>query len=205
MVLLRKEDYPEIETGEYVAQLIEVKSTQSKRNPQFGPSVRFAFRILEQPYLNAVVSGLTSAKLLAGNKLDKWLGGLGYNLDVDGELDTDKLTGRIVRIFVERDEGSKYTNVRHIYGLRDQDKPRIDPKAKLIDTSAGAPSPSPEQPTSAEVPVQTQANTQPSESAGSAAPLPDQTAQTVQTPPPAAPQPPAGSQSTPQQPRNIPF
>ena len=136
MVLLRKEEYPEIETGEYIVQLIEIKETTSKRNPQFGPSIRFAFRILEQPYVNAVVSGLASAKLLAGNKLDKWLTGLGYEIEIGADLDTDALVGRIVRAYVERDEGSKYTNVKNIYALRDTDKSRIDAKAKLVDTAA---------------------------------------------------------------------
>ncbi len=73
---------------------------------------------------------------MAGNKLDKWLTGLGYEIEIGADLDTDALVGRIVRAYVERDEGSKYTNVKNIYALRDTDKSRIDAKAKLVDTAA---------------------------------------------------------------------
>ena len=190
MVLLRKEEYPEIDTGEYVAQLIDVKDTQSKRNPQFGPSIRFAFRILEQPYVNAVVSGLATAKLLAGNKLDKWLTGLGYEVEIGGNLDTDQLIGRTVRVYVERDEGSKYTNVKNVYALRETDKPRIDAKAKLLDKSAA---PAPTQ-TATPAPQNVQVN--PGTSAGN-------TNANVQVNPPAPTQNPPAAQPT-TQPQNPP-
>ncbi len=206
MVLLKKEEYPEIESGEYVSQLVEVKETRSQRNPQFGPSIRFAFRILEQPYVNAVVSGLASAKLLEGNKLDKWLGGLGYEVEIGKDIETDKVVGRIVRVFVEREEGSKYTNVKHIYALREKDKPRIDANAKLMDstikpTAAATPAVAP---TAAPTPAPVAAPT-PAPVAAPAPVAPEATPPVVTpaTPPVVAPATPPVTQPT--QPRNIPF
>lgn len=211
MVLLRKEEYPEINSGAYIGQLIEVKETKSKRNPQFGPSIRFAFRILHQPYLNAVVSGLTSAKLLTGNKLDKWLQGLGYDLKVKGELDTEGLVGKIANIYVERAPNSNYSNVQHINPLQDGDSARIDPKAKLVDTSAAS------QPAPQVAPVNTAvAPVQNIQGTGVNPPAPQQTPTPAPAPAPApqpAPQPPVQPQQAPVQPaqqpspapRNLPF
>jgi hypothetical protein len=189
MVLLRKEEYPEIEPGEYVAQLIEIKETVSKRNPQFGPSVRFAFRILEHPFVNAIVSGLASAKLLAGNKLDKWLTGLGYEIEIGGDLDTDKLVGRKVRIVVDRDEGSKYTNVKSVYAWRaGKDDTRIDAKAKLLDATSA--------PASVQAPINVASTITGPTSVAVTNVTPS--APIVQAPQPSAP-------VTPTAPRNIPF
>src|ERR1700688_4674102 len=103
MVLrLKKEDYAKPDNGEYIAELTKVETWESDKHPEYGTSIRFTFKILEEPFVNTLVSGLVSASWKPANKLDKWLQGLGLDQsEVGTEIDSENLVGRQARVFVE--------------------------------------------------------------------------------------------------------
>jgi hypothetical protein len=127
MVLrLKKEDYAKPDNGEYIAELTKVETWESDKHPEYGTSIRFTFKILEEPFVNTLVSGLVSASWKPGNKLDKWLQGLGLDQsEVGTEIDSENLVGRQARVFVEEDKKSGYTNVKEVNSLRPADKSRV--------------------------------------------------------------------------------
>jgi hypothetical protein len=135
MMKLRKEDYERPEDGEYVAELTDVVEFASEQHPEWGTSLRFQFKILEEPFVNSVVSGLVSASWKPGNKLDKWLIGLGVDsTNIGDELKVEELKGRQARIYVEKDPKSEYVNVKLVKPLRATDSNRIAPTLGTITT-----------------------------------------------------------------------
>jgi len=128
--MLKKEDYERPEDGEYIAELTDVVEFASEQHPEWGTSLRFQFKILEDPYVNSVVSGLVSASWKPGNKLDKWLIGLGVDSsNIGDQLNEKELKGKQARIYVEKDPKSDYVNVKLVKPLRATDVNRVVPTA----------------------------------------------------------------------------
>lgn len=155
MVLkVTKEDYPVPEDGEYIAELFNIEPFSSEAHPEYGTSLKFTFKVLEEPNVGTLVSGLTSAVWRAGSKLDKWLTGLGLETSSIGdELDLQALKGRQARVYVEKDEKSGYTNIKHVKILKSDDSQRIvsKPVAK-VETPVAQPVVAPVQPKATFVP-----------------------------------------------------
>ena len=125
MAEIVKEEYTEEEqkesrknqpdNGEYVAQLHGVEDVLGG---PYGPSLKFVFKILEEPYENSTVSGLVNAKWKPKNKLDKWLVGLGLNASKIGtRIDPKSLIGNQVRVYVAENKKG-YAEVKEINPLR---------------------------------------------------------------------------------------
>lgn len=127
MITFRKEEYEKIEDGEYIAELSEVKENVTKVPSQYGPSLRFSFKLLEQPYIGRLVSGLTTASWKAGNKLDDWLTALGIDGStvVGTELPAERVLGAKVRVYIESNPKSGFTNVKIVKPLRATDQNRL--------------------------------------------------------------------------------
>ena len=107
------------------------------------------------------------------------------------------MVGKIVKIFVERDQGSKYSNVRAIYAFTEADRRLIDPKAKLIDTSSAS------RPAPVDVASAGTANPNIQVTGAESSAQSGGTVSTTPQPPAAAPAP--SSAPNPNPPRNIPF
>ena len=137
MITFRKEEYEKIEDGEYIAELTEVKENITKMPSPYGPSLRFSFKLLEQPYIGRIVGGLTTASWKAGNKLDEWLKALGVegSAVVGTELPAEKVVGAKVRVYVESNPKSGFTNVKIVKSLRATDQNRL---AELNSAAASA-------------------------------------------------------------------
>lgn len=138
MITFRKEEYEKIEDGEYIAELTEVKENVTKTPSPYGPSLRFSFKLLEQPYIGRFVGGLTTASWKAGNKLDDWLTALGVDGStvVGTELPAERVVGAKVRVYVETNPKSNFTNVKIVKSLRATDHNRL---AEITAASAATP------------------------------------------------------------------
>jgi hypothetical protein len=130
-----KEEYDAPEDGEYIAELTAVEPMTSDKHPEFGTSLRFTFKVLEEPCVGTLVSGLVSAVWRPGNKLDKWLLGLSMETaNIGDELDLEALKGRQARVYVEKDPKSSYVNVKLVKPLRATDTQRVVSAPKVIVT-----------------------------------------------------------------------
>lgn len=125
VLIVKKEDYNKPEDGEYIAELVKIDEFKSPKNPSFGTSFKFQFKILEAPYTNTVVSGLAPSTLKPGNKLDNWLSALGLTSNIGETIDVESLVGRQVRIYIIVDEKSGYANVKMVKPLRSTDVARL--------------------------------------------------------------------------------
>lgn len=123
MLKLVKEDYSAPEDGEYIAEVNNIDEFSSEKHPDYGTSIRFLFKILEEPFVGSLVSGLVTSVWRPGNKLDKWLQGMGVDgTAVGDELKLEDLKGKQIRVYVEKDIKSGYTNVKNVKPLRSTDK-----------------------------------------------------------------------------------
>jgi len=118
-MLIRKEKYVVPEDGTYVAEVTNIEEWSSAQNPEYGVSLRFSFRVLEEPYVGSIITGLVSAQWREGNKLDKWLSALGLaGAQIDTELDPGMLKGRQCQITVQKDQKSGFTNVVLVMAMK---------------------------------------------------------------------------------------
>jgi hypothetical protein len=133
MLKLKKEDYPTPPDDIYNAEVTDVSEFTSEKHPEFGTSIRFTFRITDEPYAGALVSGLVSAVWRPGNKLDAWLTGLGIDsTSIGDELTLEQLKGRRVRVYVKKDPKSGYTNVKDVHkaDAKLASAPKVTPAAQ---------------------------------------------------------------------------
>lgn len=115
IVRMEASSFRPVDEGEYVVELAAVES----RDGKFGPALDFRFRIVDGEFANTEVTGLVSASLQPGNKLDKYLRALGINtLEVGQELDVESLVGSRAHAYVTptpgKKEGQVFNNVSNI-------------------------------------------------------------------------------------------
>ena len=139
MLTITKEDRLVPEDGEYLAVLKNIDEVTSKAHPEYGPSLRFSFTLLEDPYMNYPVTGLVSPTWQPGNKLDKWLQGLGVDgANVGETLRLPDLVGIQARVFVETGANG-FTNVKKIMRLHATTPRTVPAPAKPVVVAQPAP------------------------------------------------------------------
>jgi hypothetical protein len=103
-----------IQEGEYNAVLSDVEQAAG----QFGPCLKFFFRVVDGEYADTEVSMIRPAKLVPGNKLDKTLQSMGIDtLSIEDEIDVDTLKGKLVKVTVVNkvtDRGKVFANVEEV-------------------------------------------------------------------------------------------
>lgn len=115
---LKKEDYVRPDDGSYIAEVFKVEEFSSEKHPEWGPSIKFSFKILEEPFVGSIVTGLVNSQWRPDNKLDKWLRGLGINAsEIGAEIEPSQLKGIKARILVETNQ-KDYVTVKHVTALK---------------------------------------------------------------------------------------
>jgi len=137
-----------IQEGEYNAVLSDVEQAAG----QYGPCLKFFFRVVDGEYADTEVSMIRPAKLIPGNRLDKTLQSMGIDtLTIEDELDVDTLKGRLVKVTVVNkttERGKVFANVEEVKGVSDS---RRTPVAAVQKATAKAP-PTPVSPDIEDVP-----------------------------------------------------
>jgi hypothetical protein len=117
------------ESREYVAEVVKIEPFQSKQHPDWAPSIKFIFRVLEEPFVGGFASGLVTSIWTPGNKLDKWLTAFGVSgANIGDSLSSDQLKKAIVRATVVISKDG-FANVTDLGVMADRDKARISPDA----------------------------------------------------------------------------
>jgi len=134
----------------YVAEVVKIESFQSESHPDWAPSIKFIFRVIEEPFFGGFASGLTVAEWNKGNKLDNWLIALGVETaDIGAELSSEQLRGQIAKIKVElsagRDGQPGFANVKGLEKMHPVDFQRISPNYKRHVKGTQAPAKAPAQ------------------------------------------------------------
>jgi hypothetical protein len=119
MFKMEEESGMKVEDGEYIGEITNVLETNGK----YGPCARFIFTIVGGDYDSIQVAALVPNKLYPGSRLDAILRGLGVEpLDVGTQLDSDALSGKRARIWVEQQlnkkDGKMYSNVTRVKSLK---------------------------------------------------------------------------------------
>lgn len=124
-----KTEAPRItESREYVAEVVKVEPFQSKQHPDWAPSIKFIFRVLEEPFVGGFASGLVTSIWTPGNKLDRWLTALGVSgANIGDKLSSDQLKKAIVRATVALKDG--FANVTDLQPMAERDFKRVSPDA----------------------------------------------------------------------------
>lgn len=92
-----------IPEGYYVARVDGIEETT---HPQFGPSIKWTFTIMEpQQHANTTVTAMSSIKVSPKSKLFAWLQAFGIILGADDqEFEMDSLLGKWCRVRVKNNE-----------------------------------------------------------------------------------------------------
>ena len=125
-----KTEAPRItEAREYVAEVVKIEPFQSKQHPDWAPSIRFIFRVLEEPFVGGFASGLVTSIWTPGNKLDKWLTAFGVSgSNIGDSLSSDQLKKAVVRATIKISKDG-FANVTDLESMAERDFKRISPDA----------------------------------------------------------------------------
>lgn len=116
------------ETREYVAEVVKIETFQSKSHPDWAPSIKFIFRVLEEPFVGGFASGLVTSVWTSGNKLDRWLTALGVSgSKIGDQFSSDQLKKAVVRATIKIKDG--FANVTELGAMSERDFKRISPDA----------------------------------------------------------------------------
>ena len=137
-----KEEYVAPEEGVYNAEVSKVEMFVSEKHPEYGTSIKFVFRLLDEPYTSTNVNGLVNASWKPGNKLDKWLRALGLeNADVGSEVNPSVFVGRKAQVTLEKNPKNDFINVKMVHPMRAT--PATAPAAILVPVVVQAAAPAP--------------------------------------------------------------
>jgi hypothetical protein len=101
-MLIQKRNLPQLEEGEYEAELNAVmEETANFGNGESYPYVRFRFSILDQSLFGTQVDASVPLNFAEGTKLYNILKGLGVDVTNKTEVNTDELLGTKVKVYVE--------------------------------------------------------------------------------------------------------
>jgi len=140
----------------YVAEVVKIEPFQSETHPDWAPSIKFIFRVIEEPFFGGFASGLTAAEWNKGNKLDHWLIALGVETaNIGDELSSEQLRGQIAKVKVELSKEG-FANVKGLEKMHPVDFQRISPNYKKrtpksaaqapVQQAPAAPAPAPQSP-----------------------------------------------------------
>ena len=123
--------FVDVEEGKYRA-LIEDIEVQEL---QYGPSFKWKFKLLDEPYVDIPLSALTSTTVTPKSKIWPWLVALGYEPQIDEPFDIMAFVGYECWIMVDRKADPKdatkvYSNVT-----------KIVPAPRALAAPAAAPAP----------------------------------------------------------------
>ena len=108
-----------VEDGDYKVALTTVEQATG----QYGPCLKFFFKITEGEFEDMEVSMLRPSTLVPGNKLDKTLQNMGVDTTgIDDELDVDTLKGKSFLVKVNTktsDKGKVFSNVTEVLKVLD--------------------------------------------------------------------------------------
>jgi hypothetical protein len=106
---------PDVEDGKYRAIIDDMTSEAGT----YGDAIRWKFRLLDEPYIDIVLSAMSSPTLTPNSKIWPWYVALGYQLEVGMEFDLLSPIGMECWVMVERKPSKKdasiiYSNVTKI-------------------------------------------------------------------------------------------
>lgn len=136
MATIAQTRFETVDAGSYRARVEDVELTEG----EFGPQLKFKFRLAEESFEDVVLLAWASAKFSPKSKLFSWVNALvfgGAGIDASYDLDTDTLRGRECMLLVEvqRKETGEYNKVRDVIALR---RPGNGRKAAVPAPAAGA-------------------------------------------------------------------
>ncbi len=115
-VPMEENAYDLLEPGWYPATLANIEAGTGP----FGPLFKFTFSLQGAEGETTDITGLCGQKLAPGTKLEKWLTGLGLDVEVGENVELDDFVGRKCRVFVDTNETEKngekraYSNVMKV-------------------------------------------------------------------------------------------
>lgn len=114
---------------EWIGEVVKVELVTNKQHPDWSPSYRVIFRIVEEPFVGAFASGFMPTVWFPEKKLDNWLKAFGIDVSKSNfpdkfQLDTDQLRRKIARIRVKLNKDG-FANVPEIYPMDQRDYKRI--------------------------------------------------------------------------------
>ena len=134
----------------FVAEVVKIEPFKSEAHPDWAPSIKFIFRLIEDEFYGGFASGLTAADWNKGNKLDTWLIALGVETaNIGDELSSEQLRGQIAKVKIELSPGKDgqpgFANVKGLEKMHPVDFQRISTKYKKHVTGAKSAPPPPAQ------------------------------------------------------------
>lgn len=141
VVPVTESDFVEVQPGMHRA-LIESIEPQppSAEHPEYGPSFKWFFRLLDEPYVDLQLTSLCSVKVSPKSKLFGWLTNLGYQgLEPNVQVDLAQLLNTQCNVLVKHKTSQKivngkvetqtFSNVAEIFALQTTVAPAAAPVA----------------------------------------------------------------------------
>lgn len=132
---------------EWIGEVVKVELVTNKEHPDWSPSYRVIFRIVEEPFVGAFASGFMPTVWFPEKKLDNWLKAFGIDVKNSNfpdkfQLDPDSLKRKIARIRVKLNKDG-FANVPEIYPMLERDYKRIAEGALRQPRQTNAPAAAP--------------------------------------------------------------
>lgn len=147
IVPVTESEFVEVQPGMHRA-LIEAIELQpaTTAHPEYGPSFKWFFRLLDEPYVDVPLSALCSTKISERSKLYGWLINLGYQgLEPNVSVDLSQLLNHQVNVLVKHNikekivngkiEQQKFCNVAEIFALQTA-APAVAPPPAAVPVAA---------------------------------------------------------------------
>lgn len=115
MVQAQESNNPDVEDGKYRALIEDMVSEAGT----FGDTIRWKFRLLDEPYVDVQLSAMSSPTLTPNSKIWPWYVALGFEIELGMEFDLFAPIGMECWVMVERKPSKKdpaliYSNVTKI-------------------------------------------------------------------------------------------